>query len=208
MDTKFMTRIFSAMENKESELLDQVDNDINVALEDGSCKADGQYSMDKIDEKTVKIHDDVNDEDTIAEVNDSEVKLSNLMDKKIQEIMTACNTKSFASTFKDGKFIFSIDGLDFAIDLKNNVIYNIDDERQHWEFKSTDKFIDLLNKIEKEVKGSPKTRKFTAKHIAEHKNNVKLRNADDLDPEVRKKAEEEYEDRFNKCRTFTAKKVK
>jgi hypothetical protein len=75
--SKLLTRIYSAIENQEDELLDQIENDIDIALEDGQMEAD-DYRIEKIDDSNVKIHDKVNDEDTFAIVSDSNIDLTDV----------------------------------------------------------------------------------------------------------------------------------
>jgi hypothetical protein len=73
--TKFMTRIFSAINNEETEVLEQLDKDIDIAKEDGSCDTD-QYTITASDDKVI-LHDKVNNEDTeIIENENGEVTFS------------------------------------------------------------------------------------------------------------------------------------
>lgn len=60
--TKFMQRIFSAVENKESEVLDQIQKDIEIALEDGSINTE-EYDISVSDDKVLLL-DKVNNETT------------------------------------------------------------------------------------------------------------------------------------------------
>jgi len=205
-----MSRIFSAMENNEDQVLNQLEDDINMALEDGTCEACGQYSIEKIDDSTVKINDLVNDESTIADLEtDGEIKLSNPKD----EILKASKTRSFAAgKLKGDLLIVRMHDQDIAIDLNKGVAYLEDDPRMLFaEFKGTEKFDSVLDKIEAGLKKwdliPSKTRNhsrtFTAKHIAEHINNQKMNNLDKLDPEVKKNTQDEFKKRFNKTRNFT-----
>lgn len=73
--TKFMTRIFSAIENDETAVLEQLDKDLDIAKEDGSCEGD-QYVITASDDKVI-LHDKVNNEDTeIIEDENGEVTFS------------------------------------------------------------------------------------------------------------------------------------
>jgi hypothetical protein len=63
MNTKFMDRVFSAMENQESEVLNQIENDVDIALEDGGLY-DEEYDIQKVGDKLSIIKDKVNNEDT------------------------------------------------------------------------------------------------------------------------------------------------
>ena len=64
--TKFIERIFSAMKNQESQVLDQVANDIMEAKENGNLTAD-QYDMSRLGDGKILIKDKVNNEDTVAD---------------------------------------------------------------------------------------------------------------------------------------------
>lgn len=64
--TKFIERIFSAMRNQETQVLDQVANDVMEAKEKGSLTAD-QYDMSRLDDGKVLIKDKINNESTVAE---------------------------------------------------------------------------------------------------------------------------------------------
>jgi len=82
--TKFMERIFSAIENDEKELTNQINHDLDMAMEDGNVDTE-EYSMKKMSDNEVEIHDKVNDEDTIAKVGEDNVELT----------AKECDTKNF-----------------------------------------------------------------------------------------------------------------
>lgn len=60
--TKFMQRVFSAIDNQESEVLDQIQKDIEIAREDGSLTSE-QYDIEVTDGRTM-ITDKINNEVT------------------------------------------------------------------------------------------------------------------------------------------------
>jgi hypothetical protein len=83
-----MTRIFAAIEAEEDPILNQLEADIDVALEDGSLDTE-EYSMERIGDNTLNILDKINNEVTIAEVTPTGVNLSNPKspeDTEVQEI--------------------------------------------------------------------------------------------------------------------------
>lgn len=88
MNTKLMTRIFAALDAGEDPILNQLETDLDVALEDGAVDTE-EYSMERLSDDTISILDKVNDEVTIAEVTPTGVNLSNPKspeDTKVQEI--------------------------------------------------------------------------------------------------------------------------
>lgn len=82
-----MTRVFAAVENQEDAVLNQIENDVDIALEDGFCDT-AQYSIEKLDDRTVKITDKVNNEVTKAEVKDGSCTLSELADTSVNNVPT------------------------------------------------------------------------------------------------------------------------
>lgn len=62
---KLMTRIYSAMNNGEGPILDQLENDIQIAKEDGKLDTE-EYNISPMEDGSVVIHDKVNNEDTKA----------------------------------------------------------------------------------------------------------------------------------------------
>lgn len=74
MKTKLMQRVFSAIENEEDKVLYQLNQDIEIAKEDGKLDAE-QYSI-IVDESGIDIYDKVNNEITHVEDTDNTYKLS------------------------------------------------------------------------------------------------------------------------------------
>ena len=97
--TKFMSRVAEAMESEETKLLDQIESDLQEALDEGTSEAEGQYSMEKLDDDSVKIHDLKYDEDTLAKFSDEdEVILS-----ACEEIKPEPKKKTFTFVDEDSE---------------------------------------------------------------------------------------------------------
>lgn len=71
---KLMDRIFSAMNNGEDLILDQLSNDIQLANEDGGLDT-REYSITPNGDGSSTIHDKVNNEDTTASENQNGIEL-------------------------------------------------------------------------------------------------------------------------------------
>jgi hypothetical protein len=72
-----MQRVFSAIEAEESEILNQIENDVDIALEDNKIQ-DEEYDMDKLSDSTVIVRDKVNDEITEINQTDNENVMSEI----------------------------------------------------------------------------------------------------------------------------------
>jgi hypothetical protein len=76
---RLIQRIFSAMENQETPVLDQIANDIQEAREKGSIET-SQYRIDNLGNGKVVITDSENGEKTLAEDAGSRIKLDKYED--------------------------------------------------------------------------------------------------------------------------------
>ena len=106
MATRFMTRIFSAQDKQEDEILDQIQNDVEIAMEDGNLDTE-EYSISKFSDDSVIITDNGNGEQTKATVSDSEIKLEEMPDdteddeetpEPEEEVKTECDRKFSSKT--------------------------------------------------------------------------------------------------------------
>lgn len=196
------------MENHEDELLNQVENDIDTALEDGEVKSE-QYTIEKVDDSTVRINDVVNDEVTLASVDDEsmQISLQDESEKRAEELRAECDSRGFSGTIKDGNLYARIQDVDIVFDFKKGEARNADNERQKWSFKPNTPFTELIDKIEADLKKSSKSRTFTAKHTEDHLNNTKMNNLANLSPEAQAFVKEQYKRRHNKTRNFSKKVI-
>jgi len=84
--TKIMNRVFSAVENKEDTILNQLENDIELAQEDGLMDSQ-QYSIKKLSDNKFELTDKVNNEVTNIESDDNKLALSEpVSETEIQDI--------------------------------------------------------------------------------------------------------------------------
>jgi len=100
---KLMIRIFSAYENQEDAVLDQIFSDIALTQELGPQQTK-QYDTSLDDDGNVLIHDKVNDQVTKAIENGNEILLEDMGNFTIKK-----STKNFANT-KRRKFLVDKDG--------------------------------------------------------------------------------------------------
>lgn len=106
MKTRFMQRVFSAQENGEAEVLDQIQNDIDIAREDGSCDAD-EYSIEKLDDDSVRITDKENGEVTEATVTDDDIAMAPVeSDPIVTEEIEDAEEKEFSVSSADLKKVW------------------------------------------------------------------------------------------------------
>lgn len=83
---KLMTRIFSAMDNKESMILDQLETDIDIAKKDGKLDTE-EYNITPMEDGSVVIHDKVNNELTKAVDTDEGITLSEIPGNTIKDLV-------------------------------------------------------------------------------------------------------------------------
>lgn len=161
--TKLMTRIFSAVENHEEEVLNQIENDMNMALEDGSVEAE-QYSMKKLSDTEVEVTDKVNDgEKTKLSINEKDMidatpiesesapEVAEGETKTLDECDVNSTVKEFAKKAKN--FIARINGKDIVFDFDKNLCYFVDKPKVTVSFKGDS----LLREVTDELEAKSKT---------------------------------------------------
>lgn len=80
---KLMQRIFTAQDRKEDKLLNQVQDDLELAQMEGQLDTD-EFSMKKDNNGNIIVHDKVNNEDTKFTINDNEFTMEDLSNKLIE----------------------------------------------------------------------------------------------------------------------------
>lgn len=139
MATKFAQRIFTAQENHEDELLNQVENDIEIAKEDGVLDTD-EYTMTSDGDK-VTVFDKINNEITDIEVTDDEYVMSDYSEDGDEssdqdssyEDLGDIRTETFTSPMSD-LIILRIGDYDIEIDTHKKTAKILDEEYDE-EFK-------------------------------------------------------------------------
>lgn len=103
-----MTRIFSAQDKQEDEILDQIQNDVEIAMEDGELDTE-EYSISKFSDDSVVITDKGNGEQTKATISEGEINLEEMPkedeenpeeNSESEEVKTECDRKFSDKTQK------------------------------------------------------------------------------------------------------------
>lgn len=157
---KFMTRIFSAMENQEDAVLNQIQNDLEIAKEDGSLESD-QYNITYKGDDTYEVEDKVNNETTIVKDDDNDMIMVDS-----EDLVTEPNPEVelggiFCDKFKNfsvssirqfsNDLIGRIGKYDVKLDLENNK-FEVLDEDIEIPFNPKDTINKVVEQLKKDMK--------------------------------------------------------
>lgn len=159
-ETKLMTRIFAAVENHEEEVLNQIENDMDMTLEDGSLEAE-QYSMKKLSDTEVEVTDKVNNgEKTKLSVDgnmiNAEAIESDSSEDKEGETKTLDEdnknetVKEFAK--KSNTMIARVEDKDVVFDFNKKLCYFVDKPKVTVTFKDESPITEVMDELKAKSK--------------------------------------------------------